>query len=37
MLKSKGLGGKEMNRDYLYKQVYDYVLHRIELNEWNEK
>lgn len=36
MLKSKGLGGKEMNGDYLFKQVYDYVLHRIELNEWNE-
>jgi DNA-binding transcriptional regulator YhcF (GntR family) len=36
MLKSKGLGGKEMNGDYLFRQVYEYVLHRIELNEWNE-
>ncbi|WP_040203530.1 aminotransferase-like domain-containing protein [Neobacillus jeddahensis] len=24
------------NGDYLFKQVYDYVLHRIELNEWRE-
>ncbi|WP_237389741.1 aminotransferase-like domain-containing protein [Bacillus sp. USDA818B3_A] len=25
-----------MNGDYLFKQVYDYVIHRIELNEWKE-
>ncbi|MBV7504224.1 PLP-dependent aminotransferase family protein [Bacillus sp. sid0103] len=24
------------NGEYLFKQVYDYVLHRIELNEWKE-
>jgi DNA-binding transcriptional regulator YhcF (GntR family) len=24
------------NGDYLFKQVYDYVLHRIERNEWQE-
>jgi GntR family transcriptional regulator, regulator for abcA and norABC len=25
------------NGDYLFKQVYDYVLHRIERNEWQEE
>ncbi|PLS03299.1 aminotransferase-like domain-containing protein [Neobacillus cucumis] len=25
-----------MNGDFLFKQVYDYVLNRIELNEWKE-
>ena len=24
------------NGDYLFKKVYDYVLHRTERNEWKE-
>ncbi|WP_373889999.1 aminotransferase-like domain-containing protein [Neobacillus cucumis] len=30
------MGGKTVNGDYLFKQVYDYCLHRIERGEWKE-
>jgi GntR family transcriptional regulator, regulator for abcA and norABC len=39
MVKSNLIGGNVVSKatpkgDYLFKQVYDYVLHRIERNEW---
>ena len=30
------MGNAIQNEDYLFKKVYDYVLHRIERNEWKE-